>query len=137
SPQDLMYLIEEFHKNDIAVLLDWVPSHFPGDAHGLYKFDGTHQFEHADMRKGFHPDWKSYIYNYDRGEVRSFLISSAMFWLDRYHFDGLRVDAVASMLYFDFSRNEGEFGTNEYGGTENLGAIQFLKDMNEAVYGNF
>jgi 1,4-alpha-glucan branching enzyme len=137
SPQDLMFLIEEFHKNNIAVILDWVPSHFPGDAHGLYKFDGTHLFEHSDMRKGFHPDWKSYIFNYDRGEVRSFLISSALFWLDKYHFDGLRVDAVASMLYFDFSRNEGEFGTNEYGGTENLGAIQFLKDMNEAIYGNF
>ncbi|GAB1463248.1 1,4-alpha-glucan branching protein GlgB [Pedobacter sp.] len=137
SPQDLMLLIEEFHKNNIAVILDWVPSHFPGDANGLYHFDGTHLYEHADMRKGFHPDWKSYIFNYDRNEVRSFLISNAMFWLDKYHFDGLRVDAVASMLYFDFSRSEGEYGTNEYGGTENLGAVKFLKDMNETLYGNF
>ncbi len=137
SPQDLMLLIEEFHKNNIAVILDWVPSHFPGDANGLYHFDGTHLYEHSDMRKGFHPDWKSYIFNYDRNEVRSFLISNAMFWLDKYHLDGLRVDAVASMLYFDFSRNEGEYGTNEYGGTENLGAVKFLKDMNEALYGNF
>ena len=137
SPQDLMLLIEEFHKNNIAVILDWVPSHFPGDANGLYHFDGTHLYEHSDMRKGFHPDWKSYIFNYDRNEVRSFLISNAMFWIDKYHLDGLRVDAVASMLYFDFSRNEGEYGVNEYGGTENLGAVKFLKDMNEALYGNF
>lgn len=137
SPQDLMLLIEEFHKNGIAVILDWVPSHFPGDANGLYHFDGTHLYEHSDMRKGFHPDWKSYIFNYDRDEVRSFLISNAMFWLDKYHLDGLRVDAVASMLYFDFSRTEGEYGLNEYGGTENLGAIKFLQDMNEAIYGNF
>ncbi|RZJ74358.1 MAG: 1,4-alpha-glucan branching protein GlgB [Flavobacterium sp.] len=136
-PQDLMFLIEELHKNDIAVILDWVPSHFPGDANGLYNFDGTHLYEHADMRKGFHPDWKSYIFNYDRNEVRSFLISNAMFWLDKYHADGLRVDAVASMLYFDFSRTAEEAGTNEFGGSENLGAIKFLQDMNEAVYGNF
>jgi 1,4-alpha-glucan branching enzyme len=136
-PQDLMYLIEELHKNQIAVILDWVPSHFPGDAHGLFNFDGTHLYEHADMRKGFHPDWKSYIFNYDRNEVRSFLISNAMFWLDRYHADGLRVDAVASMLYFDFSRTAEEAGTNEFGGSENLGAIQFLKDLNEAIYGSF
>lgn len=137
TAQDLMYLIEELHKNKIGVILDWVPSHFPGDANGLFNFDGTHLYEHADMRKGFHPDWKSYIFNYDRNEVRSFLISNAMFWLDKFHADGLRVDAVASMLYFDFSRGEGEFGTNEYGGTENLGAVKFLRDMNEAVYGNF
>lgn len=136
-PQDLMYLIEELHKNNIAVILDWVPSHFPGDANGLFNFDGTHLFEHADMRKGFHPDWKSYIFNYDRNEVRSFLISNAMFWLDKYHADGLRVDAVASMLYFDFSRTPEESGTNAFGGSENLGAISFLKDLNEAVYGNF
>lgn len=136
-PQDLMFLIEELHKNDIAVILDWVPSHFPGDANGLYNFDGTHLYEHADMRKGFHPDWKSYIFNYDRNEVRSFLISNAMFWLDKFHADGLRVDAVASMLYFDFSRTAEEAGTNEFGGSENLGAIKFLQDMNEAVYGNF
>jgi len=137
SPQDLMCLIEELHKADIAVILDWVPSHFPGDRHGLYEFDGTHLYEHADMRKGFHPDWKSYIFNYDRNEVRSFLISNALFWLDRYHADGLRVDAVASMLYFNFSREDGDAATNEYGGSENLGAIQFLQDLNVAVYGNF
>ncbi|WP_285054847.1 1,4-alpha-glucan branching protein GlgB [Pedobacter ginsengisoli] len=137
TPQELMYLIEELHKNDIAVILDWVPSHFPGDAHGLYHFDGTHLYEHADMRKGFHPDWKSYIFNYDRNEVRSFLISNAMYWIDKFHADGLRVDAVASMLYFDFSRKAEEAATNEYGGSENLGAIQFLKDMNEAIYGSF
>lgn len=137
SPQDLMYLIDELHKANIAVILDWVPSHFPGDRHGLYEFDGTHLYEHADMRKGFHPDWKSYIFNYDRNEVRSFLISNALFWLDQYHADGLRVDAVASMLYFDFSRKDGDSATNEYGGSENLGAIQFLQDLNVAVYGNF
>jgi len=137
TPQELMYLIEELHKNNIAVILDWVPSHFPGDAHGLYEFDGTHLYEHADMRKGFHPDWKSYIFNYDRNEVRSFLISNAMYWLDRFHADGLRVDAVASMLYFDFSRKFGEAATNEYGGSENLGAIQFLKDLNDSIDASF
>ncbi|MFD2288766.1 1,4-alpha-glucan branching protein GlgB [Pedobacter petrophilus] len=137
SPQDLMFLIDALHKADIAVILDWVPSHFPGDRHGLYEFDGTHLYEHADMRKGFHPDWKSYIFNYDRNEVRSFLISNALFWLDQYHADGLRVDAVASMLYFNFSRADGDAATNEYGGSENLGAIQFLQDLNVAVYGNF
>ncbi|WP_432713287.1 1,4-alpha-glucan branching protein GlgB [Pedobacter sp.] len=137
TPQELMYLIEELHKNNIAVILDWVPSHFPGDAHGLYNFDGTHLFEHADMRKGFHPDWKSYIFNYDRPEVRSFLVSNALFWLDKYHVDGLRVDAVASMLYFDFSRSKEDAGTNIYGGRENLGAIQFLQDMNTAIDENF
>ena len=137
TPQELMYLIEKLHQNDIAVILDWVPSHFPGDAHGLYNFDGTHLYEHADMRKGFHPDWKSYIFNYDRNEVRSFLISNAMYWMDQFHADGLRVDAVASMLYYDFSRKGGEAATNEYGGSENLGAIQFLKDLNESIYTNF
>ncbi|MBC7614461.1 MAG: 1,4-alpha-glucan branching protein GlgB [Pedobacter sp.] len=136
-PQDLMYLIEELHKHNIAVILDWVPSHFPGDANGLFMFDGTHLFEHADMRKGFHPDWKSYIFNYDRNEVRSFLISNALFWIDQFHADGLRVDAVASMLYFDFSRTAEEAGTNEFGGSENLGAITFLKDLNEAIYGSY
>lgn len=136
-PQDLMGLIEELHKHNIAVILDWVPSHFPGDANGLFKFDGTHLFEHADMRKGFHPDWKSYIFNYDRPEVRSFLISNALFWIDQFHADGLRVDAVASMLYFDFSRTPEESGSNEFGGSENLGAITFLKDLNEAIYGNY
>lgn len=136
-PQDLMYLIEQLHKNNIGVLLDWVPSHFPGDEHGIYNFDGTHLYEHADMRKGFHPDWKSYIFNYGRNEVRSFLISNALFWLDRFHTDGLRVDAVASMLYLDYSRKAGEWIPNEFGGRENLEAIHFLKEFNEAVYLNF
>ena len=137
TPEELMYLIEQLHKSNIAVILDWVPSHFPGDAHGLYKFDGTHLFEHADMRKGFHPDWKSYIFNYDRNEVRSFLVSNALYWLDLFHADGLRVDAVASMLYFDFSRKTEDAGTNAYGGRENLGAIQFLKDLNTAIQENY
>jgi 1,4-alpha-glucan branching enzyme len=137
TPQDLMYLIEQFHENGIGVLLDWVPSHFPGDAHGLYNFDGSHLYEHADMRKGFHPDWKSYIFNYGRNEVKAFLISNAIFWLERFHIDGLRVDAVASMLYLDYSREEGEWVPNDFGGRENLEAIEFLKEFNEAVYVNF
>ena len=137
SPQDLMFLIEELHKAGIGVILDWVPSHFPGDAHALYNFDGTHLYEHADMRKGFHPDWKSYIFNYGRNEVRAFLISNAIFWLDRYHVDGLRVDAVASMLYLDYSRKHGEWEPNIYGGNENLEAISFLKEFNQAVYAHF
>ncbi|GAA4105068.1 1,4-alpha-glucan branching protein GlgB [Mucilaginibacter panaciglaebae] len=137
TPQQLMYLIERFHQEGVGVILDWVPSHFPGDAMALYKFDGTHLYEHEDARKGFHPDWKSYIFNYGRNEVRAFLISNAIFWLDRYHVDGLRVDAVASMLYLDYSRKHGEWEANMFGGNENLEAISFLKEFNEAVYSHF
>ncbi len=137
TPQDLMYLVEQFHENGMGVIMDWVPSHFPGDAHGLYHFDGSHLYEHEDVRKGFHPDWKSYIFNYGRNEVRAFLISNAMFWLERFHIDALRVDAVASMLYLDYSREEGEWIPNELGGRENLEAISLLKEFNEAVYANF
>lgn len=134
QPQDLMFLIEELHKNDIGVIMDWVPSHFPNDAHGIYRFDGTPLYEHQDPREGYHPDWKSYIFNYGRYEVRSFLISNAMFWLDRFHSDGLRVDAVASMLYRDYSRNEGEWIPNQYGGRENLEVISLFKEINEEIY---
>lgn len=137
SPQDLMYLIDELHKNEIGVILDWVPSHFPGDANGLHRFDGTYLYEHEDPRKGFHPDWKSHIFNYGRNEVKSFLISNAMFWLDRYHADGLRVDAVTSMLHLDYSRNEGEWEPNIYGGNVNLEAKAFLQEFNTAVYKEF
>ena len=137
SPQDLMFLINELHKNNIGVLLDWVPSHFPGDANGLHFFDGTFLYEHEDPRKGFHPDWKSHIFNYGRPEVKSFLISNAMFWLDRYHADGLRVDAVTSMLHLDYSRNEGEWEPNKFGGNVNLEAQEFLQDFNKAVYKEF
>ncbi|KQT23426.1 glycogen branching protein [Chryseobacterium sp. Leaf405] len=137
SPQDLMFLIDELHKNGIGVILDWVPSHFPGDANGLYKFDGSHVYEHGDPRRGFHPDWKSYIFDYGKNEVKSFLISNAMFWLDRYHADGLRVDAVTSMLHLDYSRNEGEWEPNIYGENVNLEAKKFLQEFNTAVYKEF
>ncbi|MEM0999452.1 MAG: 1,4-alpha-glucan branching protein GlgB [Bacteroidota bacterium] len=137
TPQDFMYLVEAFHKAGIGVFLDWVPSHFPGDAHGIYRYDGTALYEHEDPRKGFHPDWKSYIFNYGRNEVRSFLISNALFWLDLYHADGLRVDAVASMLYLDYSREAGEWVPNAHGGRENLEAISLMRELNEVVYAEF
>jgi 1,4-alpha-glucan branching enzyme len=136
-PEEFMNLIETFHKNDIGVILDWVPSHFPEDAHGLGMFDGTALYEHPDYKKGYHPDWKSLIFNYERPQVKSFLISNALFWLDKYHIDGLRVDAVASMLFLDYSREEGEWEPNIYGGNQYLGAIDFLKTFNEEVYKNY
>jgi 1,4-alpha-glucan branching enzyme len=137
TPQDFMALVDALHNNGIGVILDWVASHFPCDGHGLAYFDGTHLFEHADPKKGFHPDWNSYIFNYGRHEVREFLISSAMFWFDKYHIDGLRVDAVASMLYLDYSRKPMEWIPNHYGGRENLDAIYFMRRLNETVYAHF
>jgi 1,4-alpha-glucan branching enzyme len=137
NPQDFMFLVDKLHQAGIGVILDWVPSHFPDDAHGLGFFDGSNLYEHPDRRKGYHPDWKSLVFNYGRNEVRSFLISNALFWLQQYHVDGLRVDAVASMLYLDYSRNDGEWEPNIFGGRENLDTISFLKEFNEAVYQNF
>jgi len=137
KPEDFMLLVDALHINNIGVILDWVPSHFPEDAHGLGYFDGSHLYEHPDKRKGYHPDWTSLIFNYGRNEIRAFLISNAVFWLDRYHADGLRVDAVASMLYLDYSREEGEWEPNEFGGRENLDSISFFKELNEEIYGSF
>src|SRR4029077_4230583 len=137
TPQDLMYLIDYLHQRGIGVLFDWVPSHFPTDEWALGYFDGTHLYEHSDPRKGIHKDWDSFIFNYGRHEVRSFLLSSALFWLEQYHADGLRVDAVASMLYLDYSRKAGEWIPNVYGGRENLDAIYFLKRVNELCYERF
>jgi len=137
KPQDFMLLVDKLHQEGIGVILDWVPSHFPDDAHGLGYFDGSHLYEHPDRRKGYHPDWKSLVFNYGRNEVRAFLISNAVFWLQNYHVDGLRVDAVASMLYLDYSRKDGEWEANIYGGRENLDSISFLKEFNEVIYANF
>ena len=137
TPQDFMALVDRLHQAGYGVILDWVPSHFAVDLHGLVYFDGTHLYEHADPRQGFHPDWGTFIFNYGRNEVRSFLLSSALFWLDRYHVDGLRVDAVASMLYLDYSRPAGQWVPNRYGGNENLESIAFLRKLNEAVYESY
>ncbi|MFD1015323.1 1,4-alpha-glucan branching protein GlgB [Winogradskyella rapida] len=136
-PEEFKLLVDKFHQNDIGIILDWVPSHFPEDAHGLGFFDGSALYEHPDKRKGYHQDWKSLIFNYGRNEVKSFLISNALFWLDQYHADGLRVDAVASMLFLDYSREDGEWEPNMYGGNENLEAMSFLREMNEAVYASY
>lgn len=137
NPDGLKLLIDKLHQADVGVILDWVPSHFPEDAHGLGLFDGTHLYEHPDRRRGYHPDWKSLIFNYGRNEVRAFLISNARYWMDQFHVDGLRVDAVASMLYLDYSREEGEWEPNIYGNNENLEAISFLKELNEEIYNSF
>ena len=137
APENFMAMIDAFHAAGIGVILDWVPSHFPYDSHGLFMFDGTHTYEYADMRKGYHPDWNSYIFNYKRGEVKSFLISSARFWFDKFHIDGIRVDAVSSMLKLNYSREEGQWEPNEFGGNGNMEAIAFIKDLNETIYRDF
>ena len=136
-PEEFMAMIDYFHREGIGVILDWVPSHFPYDSHGLFMFDGTHTYEYADMRKGYHPDWNSYIFNYKRGEVKSFLISNARFWFEKFHIDGVRVDAVSSILRLDYSRKHGEWEPNEHGGNGNLEAIAFIKDLNETIYRDF
>ena len=137
TPEDFMAMVDAFHQKDIGVVLDWVPSHFPYDAHGLFMFDGTHTYEYADMRKGFHPDWNSYIFNYSRGEVKSFLISSGRYWFDKFHIDGIRVDAVSSILRLDYSRKAGEWEPNVYGSNGNIEAIEFVKHFNETIYRDF
>jgi len=136
-PDEFKFLVDKLHENDIGVILDWVPSHFPEDSHGLGYFDGTHLYEHPDPKRGYHPDWKSLIFNYSRNEVRAFLISNALYWLEQFHIDGLRVDAVASILYLDYSREEGEWEPNEYGENKNLQAISFLEELNKEVYASF
>jgi 1,4-alpha-glucan branching enzyme len=137
NPQEFAALVDAFHQAGIGVILDWVPSHFPYDSHGLFMFDGANTYEYADMRKGYHPDWNSYIFNYKRGEVKSFLISSAKFWCDQFHIDALRVDAVSSMLRLDYSREEGQWEPNEFGGNGNIEAIEFIKDLNITLYRDF
>ena len=137
TPQDFMYLVDRLHQKGIGVILDWVPSHFPDDAHGLCFFDGTYLYEHANLRRGYHPEWHSYLFNYGRHEVQAFLISSALFWLDTYHVDGLRVDGVASMLYLNYGRRDGEWIPNEQGGDEDLEAVSFLRSLNTAVYRDY
>ena len=134
TPSDFMYLIDHLHQRGIGVILDWVPAHFPGDEHGLVYFDGTHLYEHADVRQGKQLEWNTLLYNFGRTEVRNFLISNALFWLDKYHVDGLRVDAVASMLYLDYAKKPGDWIPNRYGGHENLEAVSFLRSLNERVY---